>query len=281
MIVSVARNKSHYDELYSGVNIDEMVAKVRNLDHFLTDALATDTSWRGLYVGGLREQLKGRKVLELGAGDGMNALVMAALGAEVFASDISERTPVIIEEAASRLKLSHRVQGYAGDLLATNMFPNSSFDLVVGKGFLHHLDHDLEARFLELTAALLKPNGEARFFEPATNSGALDRLRYLVPVPGRPSSLQKKAFQAYEDHDPHPPRDNSSGHYREAAGKSFRKVEVFCLGCLERFHRLLPEGNSNRAFRRAAFRAERLLPRPLNDLLARSQTVVCRGPKKG
>ena len=277
----VAKNKKHYDKLYSEVNIDRMVERVRNLDGFLKDALATDTSWRGLYLGGLEKRLAGCKVLELGAGDGLNALVMAALGADVVAVDISERTPVIVEEAGRRLGLSERVAGYAADFLTMEDFAAESFDLVVGKAFLHHLDHEIEGRFLDKTAKLLKPGGEARFLEPATNSPALDRLRFMVPVPGRPSSLNKAAFTAWEEADPHPKRDNSSEHYRQVVARNFRKVDIFCIGSIERLHRLLPKGDANRSFRRLAFRAEKMLPARSNEFLARSQLIVCREPVKG
>jgi SAM-dependent methyltransferase len=89
--------------LYGRIDIQALVDKIRNLGHFLSDAIATDTSWHALYFGGLRDKLNGRKVLELGAGDGLNALVMAALGAEVVAVDLSESTPIILRKAAAQL----------------------------------------------------------------------------------------------------------------------------------------------------------------------------------
>ncbi len=272
------KNKQHYDALYAKVDVGKLVKRVRNLKQFLADAVATDTSWHGLYQGGLQNRLASLRVLELGAGDGLNALVMAALGAEVMAVDISEATPVIIREAASELGLDRRVGGYAGDFLSMSNFPPGSFDLVVGKAFLHHLDHATESLFLHKSAELLRPTGEARFVEPAVNSAVLDILRYLIPVPGRPSLLSRSAFRAWKRADPHPVRDNGSAHFREAAGKEFDRVEIVCFGCIERFERLLPGGNLCRSFRRLAFRLESALPQRCNELLARTQLIVCREP---
>ena len=273
------KNKEHYDALYARVDVGKLVHQVGNLERFLADAVATDTSWHGLYHGELYKRLASMRVLELGAGDGLNALVMAALGAEVVAVDISEMTPVILRKAASQLGLDGRVSGYAGDFLSMKHFSPRSFDLVVGKAFLHHLDPETESQFLHKSAEMLKPNGEARFVEPAINSTALDVLRYLTPVPGRPSSLNRSAFRAWKDADPHPARDNSSAHFREAAGKEFGRVEIVCFGALERFERLLPRGESCRSFRRLAFRLERLLPPGWNDAFARTQLIVCREPR--
>jgi 2-polyprenyl-3-methyl-5-hydroxy-6-metoxy-1,4-benzoquinol methylase len=274
----MGKNKEHYDTLYARVDARKLINRIRDLDHFLTDAIATDTSWHGMYHGGLREKLSGLRVLELGAGDGLNALVMAALGADVVAVDISEFTPAIVQKAASELGLSSRVVAYAGDFLAMSDFPPCSFDLVVGKGFLHHLDHATESLFLHKSAGLLKPKGEARYVEPATNSAMLDALRYLTPVPGRPSSLNKKAFQAWRDADPHPVRDNSSAHYRRAVSQEFGSVEIFCIGCIERFERFLPQGKLCRSYRRLAFRVESVLPKRCNELFARTQLIVCNEP---
>ena len=75
------KNKSHYDEIYSEINIQHILYKIENLEDFMKEATQTDTSWVGLYHGNFQEKLKGKKVLELGCGDCTNAAVMAAFGA--------------------------------------------------------------------------------------------------------------------------------------------------------------------------------------------------------
>ncbi len=265
--------------MYARVQVERLVECVRDSSRFLPDALATDTSWRGLYHGGLENRLRGKRVLELGAGDGLNAMMMAALGADVVANDISEETPKIIERANQMLSLPGRVTGIEGDFLLNEDFKPGSFDLIVGKAFLHHLDHPTEARFMKKVAHLLNPKGEARFFEPALNSKTLDAIRWMIPVTGRPSSFYKRAFAEWKAKDPHPDRDNSSSHYAEAALAEFHDVQIVCIGTLERLHRLLPEGPFNRKFRRGAYRAEEALPRWLQNRLARSQTIICSNPR--
>jgi 2-polyprenyl-3-methyl-5-hydroxy-6-metoxy-1,4-benzoquinol methylase len=272
-------NKQHYDHSYGDVDVAALVGKVRHVDRFLDDATVTDATWVALYHGDFRARLRGASVLELGAGNGLNALVMAALGARVTAVDISEVTPHIIAEAADRLGITENVTALAGDF-AEMTFPRDAFDFVVGKAFLHHLTHEVEDRYLRNTAAVLRPTGEARFTEPAINSQLLDALRWITPVPGRPSRLNARAWARYKAEDPHPERDNSSRHYREAGLRYFDDVQTVPLGGLERLHRFLPNGDFNRSFRRVAFRAERLLPAPLQAKIAQGQLVIMRGPRR-
>jgi SAM-dependent methyltransferase len=268
-------NKQHYDHTYDEVDVSAIVAKVRNVERFLDDATVTDATWVAMYQGDFRSRLRGARVLELGAGDGLNALVMAALGARVVALDISEVTPRIIADAAGRLGLSGDISALAGDF-ADMHFPRDSFDFVVGKAFLHHLTHEVEDRYLRNSAAVLRPTGEARFMEPAINSRMLDAMRWMVPVPGRPSRLNARAWARYKAQDPHPDRDNSSRHYRVAGLKYFEDVTTIPLGGLERFYRLLPRGDFNRAFRRVAFRAERMLPAAVQSKIAQGQLIIMR-----
>src|SRR5262249_21657548 len=162
-----------------------------------------------------------KRVLEIGCGDGINALIMGALGAEVIANDISSESERLVREASARLRL-HNVRAISGDFTKLDL-PFRSFDFVVGKALLHHLTHECENEYLARIGQLLKYEGEARFFEPAINSKILDKIRWLVPVPGRPSILQKAAYARWKAEDPHPERDNSSTYYLSNGRKYFKE----------------------------------------------------------
>ena len=275
---NIERNRIHYDKLYSTVEAARIVEKIRNFDEFFDDALKTDTSWHGMYYGGLAGRLKGKKVLEIGCGDGLNALVMASLGASVLALDISKESERVINEATSVLDIT-AVRAMTGDF-AELPLEEHSFDFIIGKDLLHHLTHRQEEIYLGKVATLLAPGGEARFFEPATNSKLLDNLRWMIPVPGRPSNLRKKAFAEWRRvSDPHPVRDNSSSHFMEVGLRFFESVSIVCIGSIERFERLIPQGTMNRRFRRWAHRMNERLPGILRDKTARSQLIVCTSAK--
>jgi SAM-dependent methyltransferase len=274
---TVAKNARHYDQKYSSVDVDYILKRVQDIDRFLDDAIRTDTSWHGLYQDDFANSLSGKRVLELGCGDGLNAIIMAKLGAEVVANDISSESGRIIVQAAERLGLKN-IQPLVGDF-ATVPVESRSFDVVVGKAFLHHLTHEVESEYFVKISRILKSNGEARFFEPAVNSIWLDNLRWMTPVPGRPSSLSRSAFAAWKANDPHPDRDNSSKHYQELGAKYFRDVSVRPIASLERLCRLMPNGKWNRSYRRWAHRAETRLPMFFRKFAARSQSIVFRNPR--
>jgi SAM-dependent methyltransferase len=271
------KNRDHYDRVYAKVSIDGIVKKLQNLEAFLSDATTTDTSWVCMYANNFKEQLKGKRVLELGCGDCTNAAVMAALGAELVANDISDRSVDIINAVNNSGILSQPIEYIQGDFLKADLPPNS-FDVVVGKAFIHHLDYATEEAFYQKIGQLLKPNGEARFVEPAVNSRWLNALKWMVPVPGRPSSLQTAKFRQWQEADPHPHRDNSSRHYKTMGQRYFKEVEIIPVGSIERLHRLFPKAKWNRKFRKHALKFEQVLPVFLRSNWAGSQTVIYQQP---
>ena len=273
---NLAFNKEHYDQKYSKLDIDMMINKVHNYEQFLQDALVTDTSWHGLYYGGFERYIKGKRILELGCGDGLNSLIMAALGGLVTAIDISEASIQFLSKCNESLGLS--VVPIVGDF-PTLRIPENYFDIVVGKAFLHHLTHEQEILYIQKIVRVLKCDGLARFFEPAMNNRTIDWIRWIIPVRGRPSRLSRKAFQEWKENDPHPDRDNSSRHFREVGNEYFKNVKIVHIGSLERLHRLMPGGRFNRNFRRWAHKTEERLPGWFRDAAARSQMIQYSHPR--
>jgi SAM-dependent methyltransferase len=153
------------------------------------------------------------------------------------------------------------------------------FDFVVGKAVLHHLTHDQERELLRLAASVLREDGEARFTEPCVNWAALDTLRWMIPVPGRPSLLNKRAFAAWRAADPHPRRDNSSAHFESACGEWFRFVKTTPLGGLDRLERITHHRPTIEAICRIAYAVDSITPDPIHRLIARGQRIVCREPR--
>jgi 2-polyprenyl-3-methyl-5-hydroxy-6-metoxy-1,4-benzoquinol methylase len=90
------KNQQHYDKRYSNVNINKVLRIARDVNKYLDVVAESDTSWVCMYYDGFREKVKGKKILELGCGNCFNAAVMAALGAQVYANDISDRSGDII-----------------------------------------------------------------------------------------------------------------------------------------------------------------------------------------
>ncbi|WP_373056919.1 methyltransferase domain-containing protein [Zunongwangia sp. H14] len=267
------KNKEHYEKLYANFNINNIIYWINNLDSFLASATSTETSWFALYQNHFAEKIKGKKVMEMGCGDCVNAAVMAALGAEVYANDLADASGEIIKKLNDSYNFRIPITFVAGDFLK-NELPSHSFDFVVGKAFLHHLTIPLERKFLKETARLLKDKGEARFFEPAVNNRILDEIRWHIPVKGRPSKFNKRAFKVWKENDPHPDRSFSSKHFEQAGKEFFKEVKTVPVGTLERFSRLMNSGESRNKFKRWALTNEKNIPLSINRPFARSQMII-------
>lgn len=272
------KNQLHYESKYSGYSVENTLYWLQHLEEFLAAATSTETSWHGMYLDNFKYRLKGKKVLELGCGDCTNAGVMAALGAEVYANDIASSSGEIINKLNDNHKFPRPIKFIAGDFLQTTL-PSQTFDFVIGKAFLHHLEISVERKFLKETARVLKHDGEARFFEPAVNSKWLDEIRWYMPVPGRPSKMSRAAFKKWKESDPHPDRSFNSKHFETAGKFLFETVKICPVGTLERFHRILPKNQYNGNFRKWALKQEQHLPKYLNRTFARSQLIIYQYPR--
>jgi SAM-dependent methyltransferase len=99
--------------------------------------------------------LEDAAVLELGCGAGDLSVELVRRGARLTALDIS---PAMVERARSRAPGASFLVAAAEE----TGLPDASFDVVVGKWVLHHVDVAAAARE---THRLLRPGGRAVFFE--------------------------------------------------------------------------------------------------------------------
>lgn len=276
---NTAKNEEFYDSIYNNVDVDYIIHYLNNIEVFLSNAKQVHTSWVGLYQNDFDKTLKGKKVLELGCGDCLNAAVMSVLGAEVYANDLSQHCGSIINNLNKKYDFETPIQFVYGDFLEADI-PLDFFDIVVGKSFVHHLTNEQEIQFTEKIVQILKKDGVVRYFEPAVNSVFLDKIRFLIPLHDRPSLLQKEKFKVWKALDPHPERDNSSKNYRKIGNRYFKTTEIYCIGSIEKLQRLFPSRISSKEFRRRAFQIERFLPAFIRNIFARSQMVEYKFPKK-
>lgn len=119
----------------------------------------------------------GLKILEIGSGDSIDSLTLAASNNHVWAIDIATR----------RLSLAHetvRESGKLNQVLPTCMdahqlgFPDNYFDLVVGNSVLLFLDKE---SFASECYRVLKPGGRALFSHESMNVHPLLVVRRLLP----------------------------------------------------------------------------------------------------
>lgn len=124
----------------------------------------------------LRRYFTNGWALEYGCGQGSHAFILAQNNMKVSAIDISDTA---IDQA--------KVEALAQNLTSINFakmnaewlaFEDRSFDLVCGRGILHHLD--LHRAYHEV-ARVLTPEGAALFSEPLGHNPAINLFRRLTP----------------------------------------------------------------------------------------------------
>lgn len=125
--------------------------------------------------------LTDRTVLDVGCGDGLNAVQFAMMGAKVTGVDIS---PKAIEVAWLRAKInsvSERIT-FVCSPIETLDLRKDAFDVVWGEAFLHHVIEELDLVMSRL-AFCVKASGLLVFSEPVNLFDPLQRLRLLFPIP--------------------------------------------------------------------------------------------------
>ena len=95
---------------------------------------------------------KGKRILEIGCGSGIDSIEFAKSGAKVYATDMSDKAVNHTKNLFKELKLNGKIS--KAD--ATNLpFENAFFDLVYVYGVLHHIPH--VERAIDEIHRVLKP----------------------------------------------------------------------------------------------------------------------------
>jgi SAM-dependent methyltransferase len=127
----------------------------------------------------IRRHGRGCRVLEYGCADGRISLAedrLAHDSASFHGIDISDQAIARAQKNAAAQRLTH-CEFLVMD--AEQMtFPDGGFDLVFGRGILHHLDLE---RCLSEIVRVLRPGGKAIFVEPLGHNPVLNRFRAKTP----------------------------------------------------------------------------------------------------
>ncbi len=114
---------------------------------------------RLLNIAGIK---KGMKVLDLGCGAGRTTIPVLQAGCEVTGLELSEKTLDLLQQKIETLGLQDSF--IPKNCPAEQLHDHETYDLVIGRGILHHLEDPLTV--LELVRDALLPGGKAVFMDP-------------------------------------------------------------------------------------------------------------------
>src|SRR5262245_34851692 len=124
--------------------------------------------------------LAGKRILDVGCGEGLNAVLFARLGAHVTGIDVSQGAIDVARRRASLNGVAERTRFVCGPV-ETVALAERRFDVVWGDGILHHVLPELTA-VLHRACGWAKPGGLLLFWEPTNLSPWLRRARLWIPV---------------------------------------------------------------------------------------------------
>ncbi len=120
--------------------------------------------------------LRGKRVLDIGCGQGDTSVFFALRGAEVCALDVSEKMVELTGALASVYGVGDRVRARACRVEDMD-YPDHHFDLVFADGVLHHLDM---AAAVPNIVRVMKPGGRGIFLEPQKGSIFSEIYRFFA-----------------------------------------------------------------------------------------------------
>jgi ubiquinone/menaquinone biosynthesis C-methylase UbiE len=151
------REAAHWDSVAQSVGDEALMV--------LPEATAT-VDRRHLALMG---NLTGRRVLDVGCGEGLWTARLAAAGAHVDSIDISPGMVDVTRRRAKLLGFGKRVDARVMSAMRLE-YPDATFDAVHGRDIIHHLD---PGEFGKEIARVLKPGGVAVFRENNGTNGLL------------------------------------------------------------------------------------------------------------
>jgi 2-polyprenyl-3-methyl-5-hydroxy-6-metoxy-1,4-benzoquinol methylase len=124
--------------------------------------------------------LRGKKVLDVGCGEGTNSILLAKLGATVTGIDISSKSIEIAEKRAEINQVAESCR-FVCSPLETAQLESNTFDMVWADAILHHIIPEMPLVLGKLSK-WAKSDALMVFSEPVNFNQTLRRIRFMLPV---------------------------------------------------------------------------------------------------
>ncbi len=173
-----AEEARFFDDLADKVNDSELPIDPLALERYSRPVLRNRFNREFRFS--LLHPLEGKTLLDVGCGDGLNAVMFAKMGARVTGLDISPGAVRLARRRSALNGVSERTTFICAPVEVADLGPDS-FDIVWGDAILHHVLDDLELVLQHLTY-WSKRAGLLLFSEPVNLANPLRVLRSMIPV---------------------------------------------------------------------------------------------------
>lgn len=134
-------------------------------------------------------KLKGKKILEVGCGNGEKTLALAAYTGEVYAVDPREESIKTAKAEHARPNIHYAV-GSAQRL----DFDAACFDAVLFTLSFHHVPVESMRTAIEEAVRVVKPGGNIVFAEPGFNADFYEAEKYFATSEGDERAVKARAY---------------------------------------------------------------------------------------
>lgn len=137
--------------------------------------------------------VRGKRLLDIGCGQGDTSVAFALRGAEVWAVDVSEQMVELTRKLAACHGVRDRVKAEVCRV-EDMTYASDFFDIIFADGVLHHLDM---TKAVPNLLRVMKPGGRGLFLEPQKGSIFIDIYRLFAKDLRTPDErpLEQKDFE--------------------------------------------------------------------------------------
>jgi 2-polyprenyl-3-methyl-5-hydroxy-6-metoxy-1,4-benzoquinol methylase len=171
------RERIHFNKIATRNFSRDLIMPVSNLRRY--ESPSADTPFPLEYAFHLLGNVRGKTIVDLGCGEGLNTVLLAALGAHVISVDISDQSLELTGKRAEANGVDKNVTLIHSNAMTIPV--NDAYaDGVLCAAILHHVDCIVTARQIR---RILKPGGIASFLEPVTGTGWFSKFKSFIPKP--------------------------------------------------------------------------------------------------
>jgi ubiquinone/menaquinone biosynthesis C-methylase UbiE len=160
------REAAFHDTWASSTSLDDVLVR---------ECFEAPTALENKFILSKMGDLKGQKILDIGAGLGESSVYFALQGARVTTSDISPLMVDKVLKLAAKFKVE--LEGIVSTAESLNV-PENHFDFVYIANTIHHV-HDRPKLFFQLRRAL-KPGGVFFSYDPLAYNPAINLYRRMA-----------------------------------------------------------------------------------------------------